>query len=450
MANSVGPVLTVGMPEMRIVGTTVVPDAGRVLRNAEVAFSAASGVITYVGRVRGEARSGDLDGGGRLVVPGLINAHTHSAMTLLRGYSDDVPLQTWLQHVRAFEIRLTAADIAAGLRLAMAEMLRSGTVGFADMFQWNSALLGLVSEAGMRVSAAPAVFGYGSVAFPLADPAPGASVLDGTPRLAAEFAGDPLIVVTYGLHAPYTCPPEMIQDIARRSAGNGIGVQIHLSETRFEVDESLRRFGVTPIRQVADLGLLNVPLHVAHAVHLDFGDLDLLSRPSVSVSHNPVSNLKLGAGIAPVPAMLAAGVRVGLGTDSVASNNTLDLFEEIKTGTLLQRGLAADPSAIAGADLFRMATAGGAGAVGRSLTGRLVAGEPADLVLLDVTGTTATPLTNPMSFLTYAARGSEVTDVFIRGRRVVADRRVTTVDEAAARADVAERSARILGELAAR
>jgi len=148
--------------------------------------------------------------------------------------------------------------------------------------------------------------------------------------------------------------------------------------------------------------------------------------------------------------MLAAGVRVGLGTDSVASNNTLDLFEEIKTGALLQRGLAADPSAIAGADLFRMATAGGAGAVGRSLTGRLVAGEPADLVLLDVTGTSATPLTNPMSFLTYAARGSEVTDVFIRGRRVVADRRVTTVDEAAARADVAERSARILGELAAR
>ena len=437
------------MSEVRIGPLTVVPEAGQVIRDAEIALSADSGRITYLGPVRGPLGAGDLDGAGRLAIPGLVNAHTHSAMTLLRGYSDDVPLHTWLTHVRAFELRLTASDIRAGLRLALAEMLRTGTVAFIDMFQWDSTLLGAVSEAGMRVSAAPAVFGYDSVAFPMADPTSGSDVLDGTAALAAEFAGDPLIALAYGLHAPYTCPPEMIAEVALRGRAEQIGVHIHLSETAREVDHSLRQFGVTPIRQVADLGLLDGRVHVAHAVHPRAGDVELLGRPGVTVSHNPVSNLKLGAGIAPVPQYLSAGVRLGLGTDSVASNNTLDMFEEIKTGVLAQRGIAVDPAVISGADLFRMATAGGAPAVDPALSGVLAVGEPADLVLLDVTGTTALPFTDPGSFLAYAARGTDVTDVFVAGRQVVANRTVTTIDEAAARAEVAERAARILAELAA-
>ena len=169
---------------MRVVGATVVPHAGSVLADAEMAFSSISGRISYVGPTRGPAGADDLDGRGSLVVPGLVNAHTHSAMTLLRGYSDDVPLQQWLEHVRAFEVRLTAADIRAGLRLALAEMLRCGTVGFLDMFQWDSELLGIVAASGMRVLAAPAVFGYGAVAFPAADPAPGGAMLDRTVELA--------------------------------------------------------------------------------------------------------------------------------------------------------------------------------------------------------------------------------------------------------------------------
>jgi 5-methylthioadenosine/S-adenosylhomocysteine deaminase len=365
------------MTEIRIAPLTVVPEAGQVLREAELAVSTDSGRITYLGAVRGPLGAGDIDGAGRLAIPGLINAHTHSAMTLLRGYSDDVPLHTWLTHVRAFELRLTAADIQAGLRLALAEMLRNGTVAFIDMFQWDSTLLAAVSEAGMRVSAAPAVFGYDSVAFPMADPTPGSDILERTAALSAEFAGDPLIGLAYGLHAPYTCPPEMVAEVAQRSRVNGIGVHIHLSETAREVDDSLRQFGVTPIRQVADLGLLDGRVHVAHAVHPRAGDFELLGRPGVTVSHNPVSNLKLGAGIAPVPRYLSAGVRLGLGTDSVASNNTLDMFEEIKTGVLAQRGLAVDPSVISGADLFAMATAGGARAVDPALSGVLAAGRGA-------------------------------------------------------------------------
>lgn len=435
--------------EIRIVGVTVLPDAGTgtVLSDGELAFSAGSGRISYVGPRRGPIGPGDIDGTGRLAIPGLVNAHTHSAMTLLRGYSDDVPLQTWLEHVRAFEVKLTAADIRAGLRLALAEMLRCGTVGFVDMFQWDSELLGIVASTGMRVSAAPAVFGYDAVAFPAADPTPGGAMLDRTAELAAEFAGDPHVHLAYGLHAPYTCPPEMIRDVAGRAAGDALGVHIHLSETRFEVAESVRQFGVTPIRQVADLGLLDGRVHVAHAVHPGHGDIELLARPGISVSYNPVSNLKLGAGIAPVRNYLDGGVRLGLGTDSVASNNTLDLFEEIKTGVLVQRGVALEPSVLSGIDLLRMATRGGAQALDPELSGTLAVGEVADVVLLDVTGTTAVPLTNALSFLAYAARGTDVTDVFIDGRHVVAQGRVTVLDEDAARAEVAERAARILGEL---
>ena len=438
------------MNEIRIVGVTVLPDpeAGGTMHDAELAFATDSGRITYLGARRGPVGVGDIDGTGRLAVPGLINAHTHSAMTLLRGYSDDVPLQTWLEHIRAFEVRLTAADIQAGLRLALAEMLRCGTVGFLDMFQWDSDLLAIVAGTGMRVAASPAVFGYDAVAFPSADPTPGGVMLDRTAQLAAEFAGDPRIRLMYGLHAPYTCPPEMIRDVAGRSAIDGIGVHIHLSETRSEVAQSLRHHGVTPIRQVADLGLLDGRVHVAHAVHPGEADVDLLARPGVTVSHNPVSNLKLGAGIAPLRTYLDAGVRLGLGTDSVASNNTLDLFEEIKTGVLVQRGLAADPGVLSGMDLLRMATQGGARALDEALSGTLAVGEAADLVLLDVTGTTAVPFTSAASFLAYAATGADVTDVFIGGRQVVAQRRVTVLDEDAARAEVADRAARILGELA--
>jgi 5-methylthioadenosine/S-adenosylhomocysteine deaminase len=368
-------------------------------------------------------------------------------MTLLRGYSDDVPLHTWLTDMRAFELRMTADDIRAGLRLAMVEMLRSGTVGFIDMFAWDAALLSEVTSAGMRVNASFAVFGHDAVAFPAADPRPGSVVLDDTIGLAAECAGDPLVAVSYGVHAPYTCPPDLIQDVARRAQRHDLGVQIHLSETRREVEASVAQYGVSPIRQVADLGLFDVRLHVAHAVHPVAGDVELLARPNVTVSHNPVSNLKLGAGIAPAPRYRDAGVRLALGTDSVASNNTLDLFEELKTGAILHRGVAEDPGALSGAEVFGWATRGGALAAGAGGTGRIRVGEPADFVLLDIAGDAGTPLNDTESFVYYAATGADVTDVFVAGRQVVARRRVQTLDEEAVRADVRDRVRRIKAEL---
>ncbi|MEO5834948.1 MAG: amidohydrolase [Nakamurella sp.] len=430
----------------RLTRVTVLAEPGVVVADAALTLGP-DGTVSALGPYDGVAQPGDLELAGRVVIPGLTNGHTHSAMTLLRGYSDDVPLHTWLTQVRAFELRMTAGDIAAGLRLAIVEMLRSGTTGFIDMFQWDDALLSVVADSGMRANVAPAVFAYDAVSFPNADPRPGSVIVDDTPRLARAFAGHPLITVSYGLHAPYTCPPELIRDVAARARDDGLGVHIHLSETRREVEDSLRAHGVSPIRLVADLGLLDADVHVAHAVHPVDGDIALLTRPNVTVSHNPVSNLKLGAGIAPAVRYRDAGVQLALGTDSVASNNTLDMFEELKIGAILHRGVAEDPSVLTGAEVFGWATRGGAVAARAGGTGRIRVGEPADLVVLAVSGAVATPLHDVESFVTYAASGALVTDVFVAGRRLVADGRVTVLDEDTVRADVRERVARIRSEL---
>ncbi len=433
--------------EIRIVGASVVPHPGAVLAHAEIALSPSSGLITYLGPIRGPAGPVDVDARDRIVAPGLVNAHTHAAMTLLRGHSDDVPLREWLTAIRAFELRMTFEDIRAGLGLAMVEMIRSGTIGFVDMHLWDGTLLADVCAAGMRVRAAPAVFGYDAVAYPGATPETGAQVLDRTPDLAAEFAGEDLVRVSYGPHAPYSCGPGLLGDVASRAAVNGLGVHIHLSETRAEVDESIDRHGISPIALAGRLGLFALRTHVAHAVHPRPGDHQLLAAPGITVSHNPISNLKLGAGIAPIADYRTAGVALALGSDSVASNNAADLFQEIKIGTLLQRGAHHDPGVQSGLEALAMATSGGAAALADRLPGRLGVGEPADLVMVDTTAPSATPMTDPRSFLAFAATGADVTDVFIAGRRVLEDRRLTTLDEQAIRADVGERVRRIRTEL---
>ncbi|HEY7812944.1 MAG TPA: amidohydrolase family protein, partial [Nakamurella sp.] len=365
-----------------------------------------------------------------------------------RGHSDDESLHRWLEHIRAFEVRMTRDDIRAGLLLSMAEMIRSGTVAFADMYLWDAGLLADVHDAGLRVLAATAVFGYDAVAYPAATPETGAQVLDRTPALAAEFAADELVQVTFGPHAPYTCGPELMADVARRADTHDLAVHIHLSETAREVAESLDRHGCSPIELAARNGLFGARLHVAHAVH-PRGDADLgrLAGSGVTVAHCPVSNLKLGAGVAPIPEYLTRGIVAGLGTDSMASNNNADLFEEIKTAALVARGVRYDPTAVLAADALRMATQGGAAAFGGRLSGRLAVGEPADLVLLDVTGPHATPMPDAIAHLAYGARGGDVTDVIVAGRRLLADGVLTTLDEAAIRDDANRRAARIAAEL---
>lgn len=430
--------------ETRLVGATIVTQdaAGTIILDGELAFDA-SGVITYVGSSRGPAGEGDRDMAGRILLPGLVNAHTHSAMTLMRGSCDDSDLATWLGVVQSLEQHITAEDVAIGLRLALVEMIRTGTTTFADMYHWDAALIGEVVQAGMRVVAAHSMFDFDDIGFSTVSPLSGRESLDHTEQLAREFAGENLVRVRYGPHAPYTCSPEMLSEVARRSEASGLGIHIHLAESEFEVEQNLKNFGCTPIVHAERAGIFNTPTLVAHVVHPSEQEIEILAQRGAGVSHNPVSNLKLGSGIAPLAALRDAGVLLGLGTDGAASNNDLDLFEEIKTGSLIHRGVARQPDITAGTDLLRMATSSGAAAVGFPEVGVLEPGKWADVIALGTDSSRATPMFSPTAFLSFAARGSDVTDVFIGGQAVLVGGKFTTVDEAAIRSDAAAAAARL-------
>jgi len=430
--------------ETRLVGATIVTQDAQnnIILDGELAFDA-FGVITYVGSTRGPAGEGDRDLAGHILLPGLVNAHTHSAMTLMRGSCDDADLATWLGVVQSLEQHITVRDVAIGLRLAMIEMIRTGTTTFADMYHWDSNLLAEVVNAGMRTVAAHAVFDFEDVGFSTVSPMNGREGLDHTEALASEFAGEKLVRVRYGPHAPYTSSPQMLSEVARRAEKHGLGVEIHLAESAFEVEQNLASYGCTPIVHADRAGLFSVPTLVAHVVHPTEEEIALLAARGAGVSHNPVSNLKLGSGIAPLAALRDAGVVLGLGTDGAASNNDLDLFEEIKTGALIHRGLAQQPDITAGSDLLRMATATGAKAVGFPEVGVLEPGRWADVIALETTSSRATPMFNPAAFLSFAARGSDVTDVFIGGQAVMKSGQITTLNEADVRAEAAAAAARL-------
>lgn len=432
--------------ETRLIGATILTQdaAGTIIDDGELAFDS-RGVITYVGPRRGDgdAARSVINLTGKLLLPGLINAHTHSAMTLLRGSCDDEDLATWLGVVQALEQHMRTSDVAVGLELAMVEMIRSGTTTFADMYHWDAELLGLVADAGMRVVAAHATFDFDTVGFAGLSPMDGRASLDHTEALAAEFAGEDLIRVRYGPHAPYTCSPEMLSEVRRRAEVSGLGIHIHLSESAFEVEQSLKNFGRTPIAHADALGLLEVPTLIAHAVHAGPEDIEILAECGAGVAHNPASNLKLGSGIFPFKAMRDAGVLCALGTDGAASNNSLDMFDEMKLATIIHRGVAQDPVETAGTDVLNLATREGAQAVGFPETGSFEVGKQADAITLRTDTAHATPMPSPSSFLTFAARGSDVDDVFIAGRQIMREGALLTVDEAEIRDRAARAAARL-------
>jgi len=433
------------MDETILKADAMLTPAGAVI-GAELAFDG-SGRITYAGSAReGTAATHDL--AGHVLMPGLVNGHTHSAMTLQRGVSDDDGFMPWLAAVQALEQHLTHEDVEAGLQLAMVEMIETGTTAFADMYHWDAELIELVRAAGMRAMVALASFTPEAVGFPGVAPWNGAEAILQTEALAERYAGDPQIRVAYGPHAPYTCPPEFLRNIAVRARERGIPIHTHVSESAAEIADIRARYGSTPADHLASLGLFDAELLAAHCVHLTPEEIALFARTGAAVSHNPVSNLKLGNGIAPLPEMLASGIRISLGTDSVASNNTLDLFEEIKTGTILHRGARQDAAVVRAADVIDIATRRGAEAIGFPEAGALEPGRLADVIALDVTGTSATPLDLAeagalVSHLGFAATGADVRHVFIGGRHVYADGAHLTLDAAAIRGRAAAARARL-------
>ena len=396
------------------------------VQNAELEIDE-RGRIAYAGPARAESVvTHDL--AGHALMPGLVNGHTHSAMTLQRAVSDDEGFMPWLAAVQAVEQGLTRDDVVAGLELAMLEMIANGTTAFADMYHWDEGLLETVQQAGMRVLAAPAMFTAESVGFPGVSPLDGAQTLDYTEQLAERFAGDEQIRLAYGPHAPYTCSPELLREIAERSQRTGIKIHMHVAESRAEVEQITEQYGNTPAKHLDALGFFEADVLAAHCVHLTLEEIEIFARTGTAASHNPVSNLKLGCGVAKLPEMLEAGVRLTLGTDSVASNNSLDQFEEIKLATILHRGVRHDAAAVKAADVLDIATRRGADAIGFPETGALEAGRFADVIAIDLGTTRATPMGSLVSHLAFSASGEDVRHVFIGGRHVYANGEHLTLD----------------------
>jgi 5-methylthioadenosine/S-adenosylhomocysteine deaminase len=366
-------------------------------------------------------------------MPGLVNTHTHAAMTLFRGLADDVPLMRWLNdHIFPAEAALDPHQVYCGALLACAEMILSGTTTFCDMYLFEDAVARAVQAAGMR-----AVVGEVLFDFPSPNYGPVEQGFDYTANLIARYRDDPLITIAVEPHSPYLCSPDLLQRAFELAGRHGLPMVTHLAETVSEVQTVQQRYGRTPVEHLEQLGVLGPHVLACHCVQLSETDIERLRRYDVKVSHNPESNMKLASGIAPVPDLIAAGVCVGLGTDGAASNNNLDLFLEMDTAAKLAKAHRLDPTALDAATVLRMATSAGARALGlEARIGSLEPGKRADVILLDMHQPHLTPLYHPASQLVYAAKGSDVATVIINGRIVMQDGRILTFDVDQAMADV--------------
>ncbi len=384
-----------------------------------------------------------LDASQCLVLPGLVNTHCHQAMSLLRGLADDIPLKDWLEnHIWPAEKRLmNAAMVRLGTRLAAAEQLLAGVTTTADMYFFASDVAEELAAAGMRGVVAETV-----IEFPTPSSATPDDAVLRQREMISRYAGHPLIVPSVAAHAPYSVSPANVVRQAELAEDHSVPFQVHVAETRWEVQELLEQKGLTPVAYLADLGALSERTVAAHCVHLAPRDLELLAEHEVGVAHNPVSNLKLASGVAPVPALLAAGVTVGLGTDGAASNNTLDLLRDAQLAALLHKGSTLDPTTLPARLVLEMLTLHGARVLGLAdRIGTLTPGKEADLICIAIDGPHATPLYEPFSHLACAARASDVRHVLVRGRAVVRDRHLETVDLERLRAEVKQAAATIRG-----
>ncbi|NPB09864.1 MAG: amidohydrolase [Thermodesulfobacteria bacterium] len=367
-----------------------------------------------------------------LILPGLANTHTHASMTIFRGLADDLPLMTWLEkYIFPVEKHLRREWVYWGAKLAIAEMLRSGVTVFADMYLFEPEVIRAVEEAGIRAALGEGLFDF---------PSPGYGPLEKglalTEELLRQYEGHPRINILVCPHATYTCSPETLKKAKEIADRFGALVHIHLSETKEEVSLIKARYGRRPPAHLDELGLLDDRLLVAHAVQLVDEEIELFARKGVRVAHCPESNLKLGSGVAPVVALLEAGVTTAIGTDGPASNNDLDLLTELRTAALVQKGLSFDPTRLPAKTVFRMATELGAEALDFKGCGRLEPGWCADLAVVDLGRPHLTPLHDPLSLLVYSARGGDVEAVMVDGNWIMRGGRVLTFDEEEARLQV--------------
>jgi 5-methylthioadenosine/S-adenosylhomocysteine deaminase len=415
--------------DLLVVGGTVLTmePGSKPIQNGAVAV--ADGRIAAVGpaeELLELSPSGEvLNAGNSLILPGFINTHSHLAMTLFRGIADDLPLMQWLEeHIwPAEQQHMNREAVRLGTELAAAELLLAGVTTTADMYFFGDEVGAVLAEAGMRGVVAESLIDFATPRCSGPD-----EMREKQLELIETYRDHPLITPSIAAHAPYSVSAADLVKEAEMAEEHEVPFQIHLSETMWEVEKLLAEKGMTPVAYLADLGVLSERVVAAHCVHVSPEDVELLAEFEANVSHNPVSNLKLASGISPVPAMIEGGVTVGLGTDGAASNNTLDLLRDVQLASLIHKVAAGDPTALPARLALEMVTTRGAEVLGLDTIGTLREGLEADLICVAVDGPHTTPLYDPVSHLVFAARSSDVRHVMVRGKVLVRDRVLQTLD----------------------
>lgn len=402
-------------------------DRREILQNAFVTVEGGKIVSVSAERPEGSFQR-VIDGTGKVLMPGLVNAHTHVPMTLLRGYGGGHDLQTWLNdYIFPAEARLDARTIRAGTDLAMAELIAAGVTAVEDMYYFCDDIIESVLAAGLNANICRGITCFEKLEQP-EDYLPCRELRETAERY--HNYNDGQIRVDVSIHGEYTSflAPELWRYLGAYAAENGLGMHVHVSETKSEHEECIARHGVTPLQILDRYGVWDCGRSIAaHCVWVTPEDMELMRRKNITCAHNPVSNLKLGSGVAPIPDMIKAGVNVALGTDGVSSNNNQDLFEEIKLAAILHCGVRRDPMAITPMQALEMATVNGAKALGRK-TGSVQPGYDADLILVDFTRPSLTPCHDAVENLVYAARGGDVCLTMARGKVLYENGEFYTVD----------------------
>ena len=413
------------------------------ISNGQILIS--GGIIEFAGK--GEIPENLLpdkiiDGKNKLAMPGLINAHTHSGMTLLRNYANDLALEDWLyKKIFPAEARIEEEDIYWGTLLAIIEMIKSGTTCFADIYLHMDQTAKAVCESGIRANLSRSLLKFSSD-----DRKP----IDDS-ELCIKYHKDwhgrenGRLIVSLEVHSVYLFDLQSLKNAAELAKKLGIGIQIHILETVTERTESIKKYGMDSAEICAECGIFDVPTVAAHCVHMSENDYYILKSKNVSVAHNPTSNLKLGSGIANIPYMMKCGINVALGTDGTASNNNLNMFEEMHLAALIHKGYNMNPQLINAKQTINMATVNGAKAVGfGDSVGVIKNGMKADIIILDMNKPHLTPVNDPFSAVVYSAQASDVDTVIVDGRILMEGRRLINIDEELVKYKVREISKRLL------
>ena len=397
-------------------------DSGYITKRTNICIK--DKIISAIGNIPADFIPDEIiDGKNYLASAGLINCHTHSYMSLYRNFADDLSFDDWLfGKIDPLENRTTPDDAYWGAVLSCAEMIKTGTTTFTDMHMFKNMTAKAADDCGMRAVISRGLCGED-------ESGGGARRLDEAFEEIENYKGNDRISFMLAPHAIYTCNTEYLKKIIGLAIGENLPLNIHLSETRYEVAQSLEKYNMTPTKYLDSLGFFEQKTLAAHCVHLSDEDMEILRKNNVSVAANPISNLKLGNGVAPIPKLLDMGVNICIGTDSAASNNSLNLFRDMNFTALIHKGVNEKAQCVSAEQVYRFATANGAKALSLDDTGELKVGKKADIILLDLNSPSLNPHNNLVSALSYSANGSETDTVIIDGKIVMRKKELLTIDE---------------------